>query len=107
VRLKGIDFGGGEALGGKNDIYEIKKTLSKCNDADKKEILSRLLFHQCGFKHCHVIRDDNKIAYMQWIIYPTENVIIHEFGLLPLAIIRFLLSIKDDLHYFSSKCAFA
>jgi len=61
-----------------NDIDEILRSQAECDVSDKKQILSRMLFLKSGFENCHVIRIKNKIAYMQWIIYPTENGIIKE-----------------------------
>jgi hypothetical protein len=63
---------------GENDINEIEKSLAACNIEDKREILARLIFYRSGFKNCYVMRQDGKIAYMQWVIYPTENGIITE-----------------------------
>lgn len=63
---------------GEDDIDDIKDSLASCDAADRKEILARLLFYKSGFKNCYVIRCGNKIAYMQWIIYPEENDVIME-----------------------------
>lgn len=60
------------------DLSEIKKQISILNGEDKKEILSRLLFYKSGFTNCYVYKVNNKIAYIQWIILPSENEIIRK-----------------------------
>jgi hypothetical protein len=62
----------------KSDIQQILVEQVRLNDADKRQLLSRIIFLKSGFENCHVIRVNGKIAHMQWIIYPTENGIIKD-----------------------------
>ncbi|HHL34205.1 MAG TPA: hypothetical protein ENJ30_07565 [Desulfobulbaceae bacterium] len=44
---------------------------------ERKEVVSRVLFYRSGFKNCYVAKTiENEIAYIQWLIYPSENSII-------------------------------
>jgi len=55
------------------DIGAIVKSLDSCTPAEKRDVLAYLLFYQSGFKNCYVIRRDDRVAYMQTLIYPEEN----------------------------------
>ena len=43
---------------------------------DKRELLQRIHFYECGFKNCYAMDVDQSLAYLQWIIYPSENEVI-------------------------------
>lgn len=55
------------------DIGAIMKSLDSCTAAEKRDVLAYLLFYQSGFKNCYVMRRDDRVAYMQTLIYPEEN----------------------------------
>ena len=55
------------------DIGEILISLAGCPVAERRDVLAFLLFFQSGFKNCYVMRRDGKVAYMQTLIFPTEN----------------------------------
>ncbi len=59
-----------------DDIAWIKNNINSLEREDRKEILTRIFFYQSGFKNCYVMRNENGIAYMQWIILPNENQVI-------------------------------
>ena len=59
-----------------SDIQYIKNQLCNMSPDDKSELIIRILFFLNGFKHGYVFRIRDKIAYMQWLIYPHENSII-------------------------------
>ena len=61
-----------------DDYTIIKKNLINLNLDDRREILARLNFYHNGFNNCYVIKSGNEIAYLQWIIFPTENHIIQK-----------------------------
>ncbi len=59
------------------DITEIRDNLKSLGPIDKKELILRLFFYEAGFKNCYVARNTKgQIVYLQWLIYPYENVII-------------------------------
>jgi ribosomal protein S18 acetylase RimI-like enzyme len=58
------------------DINAILNSLGACSAAEKKDVLSYVLFYQSGFKNCYVMRRGDKIAYMQTLILPTDNELI-------------------------------
>lgn len=46
----------------------------------KRELISRILFYRKELNHCYIGKTkDDKIIYLQWLIYPTENDIIKKF----------------------------
>ena len=61
-----------------DDISQILSDLNACNATEKRDVLAYLLFYQNGFKNCYVMRRDNKVAYIQTLIYPAENGLIKE-----------------------------
>jgi hypothetical protein len=61
-----------------DDIAHIEDSLHALDAEDKREVLSRLFFYRSGFRNCYVVRNGEDIAYMQWIILPSENQIIKE-----------------------------
>jgi hypothetical protein len=40
---------------------------------DRQELLARILFFKRGFRHCHAMRENGGIAYLHWLVYPSEN----------------------------------
>ncbi|MBD3347191.1 MAG: hypothetical protein GF401_19225 [Chitinivibrionales bacterium] len=62
----------------KEDIFSLKNRLETLSFYDKRELLSRILFYNSGFTNCYGFFADNKIAYIQWLIYPSENYIIEK-----------------------------
>jgi len=58
------------------DIRGILNSLGTCSEAEKKDVLSYVLFYQSGFKNCYVMRRDDNVAYMQTLILPTDNALI-------------------------------
>lgn len=61
------------------DIREILGCLGSLDGESKKEIISRLLFYDAGFKNCYIARTkNNEIAYLQWLIFPSENSVIEK-----------------------------
>lgn len=61
-----------------HDLVCIRNELRRLPTEDRREILSRLRFYGKGFTNCYVIRNGDDIAYMQWIIFPTENQVLAE-----------------------------
>lgn len=61
------------------DILQIKRQISELNSEDKREVVTRLNFYMVGFKHCYVFKINDTVAYMQWIVYPSENDIISTY----------------------------
>jgi hypothetical protein len=61
----------------KIDDQDLKKIIQmvKLLDPDSKmEVLSRILFYNCGFKNCYIGKTkEGEIAYIQWLVYPYEN----------------------------------
>jgi len=66
------------SLIGADDINQILNSLDTCNDAEKRDVLAYLLFYQSGFKNCYVMKRDDKVAYMQTLIFSEENALISE-----------------------------
>jgi ribosomal protein S18 acetylase RimI-like enzyme len=62
----------------RGDVHEILASLDACCPAEKKDVLAYLLFYQSGFKNCYVMRRDENVAYMQTLIFPSENSLIKE-----------------------------
>ena len=58
------------------DLGGILNSLGACNAAEKRDVLSYVLFYQSGFKNCYVMRRDDNVAYMQTLILPTDNALI-------------------------------
>jgi hypothetical protein len=56
-----------------DDIRKILGNLEACSVAEKRDVLAYLLFYQSGFKNCFVMRREDKVAYMQTLIFPKEN----------------------------------
>jgi len=48
---------------------------------DRRELLSRLLFYKSGFRNCYAMKAGDAIAYLQWLVLPSENsVITKDYG---------------------------
>jgi hypothetical protein len=62
----------------KDDIDLIENSLDTLDKEDRKEVLARLFFYWSGFRNCYVVQAGADIAYLQWIIFPSENHIIKE-----------------------------
>jgi hypothetical protein len=60
------------------DIAQIEASLETLEENERKEVVGRLLFYWSGFRNCYVVKNGGKIAFLQWIIYPSENGIIQE-----------------------------
>ncbi len=93
-RLQGLSsipprkIGGGDIRRVTNSEMEaLYDLLSEQSFDDKRELLQRIQFYECGFRNCYAIDVEQSLAYLQWIIYPSENEIIQaNYGrmLLPL-----------------------
>jgi hypothetical protein len=45
----------------------------------KRELVGRLIFYRSGLKNCYAAKTkEGEIAYIQWIIFPSENEILRE-----------------------------
>jgi hypothetical protein len=62
----------------KEDIAMINDSLNSLDANDKREVLARLMFYWNGFRNCYIVKTGGNVAYMQWIIFPTENQTIKE-----------------------------
>ena len=62
----------------KEDIANMHGCFTTLGGDDKKELLARLFFYRDGFRNCYVTKNGDEIAFMQWIIFPSENEIIKE-----------------------------
>lgn len=58
------------------EIEALYDQLSRLTYDDKRELLQRIDFYESGFRNCYALDVDRSLAYLQWIIYPTENEII-------------------------------
>ena len=61
-----------------NDITYLRRNISLLNEEDRRELLARLFFYESGFTNCYVMRNGTDIAYLQWIIFPSENRVISQ-----------------------------
>ncbi|HDZ03194.1 MAG TPA: hypothetical protein ENH52_17425 [Nitrospirae bacterium] len=62
-----------------NDLEDIIEKIKMLDPVDRQEVISRILFYNTGFRNCYIAKTQNgEIAYMQWLIYPSENSIIKE-----------------------------
>ena len=67
------DPSGELSLINEEDLLKIKQHVKNYTVEDRREILGRIHFYERGFRNCYVMKVDNKIAYLQWILYPDEN----------------------------------
>jgi hypothetical protein len=64
-----------------SDLKALKSQFPSLKDHDRKELMSRLLFYENGFRNCYALKMKGDIAYLQWIIYPEENnLILGKYG---------------------------
>jgi hypothetical protein len=80
--------GSGVELLQPEDLADLYRQLPSLQSADRRELLARILFYKGGFKNCYAIRANASVAYIQWIIYPSENDLLmahHKHRFLPLA----------------------
>jgi len=40
---------------------------------DKRDLLSRILFFNMGFKNCYIVKENGTVAHLQWMVLPSEN----------------------------------
>jgi hypothetical protein len=76
------------------DMAGIKASLGSHPPNERRELVTRLMFFNDGFKHCYGVKRGSEIAYMQWIVLPSENSIIeslHRGRFLPLCQTQVLL----------------
>lgn len=59
------------------DLSSLKEQVQHCTGDDKRELLLRILFYENGFRNCYAYKIAGEIAYLQWIVYPRENDLIH------------------------------
>jgi len=55
------------------DIEDIRGQLESFDPEDRREVMSRLMFYGRGFRNCYVMRQGDELAYIQWVIFPSEN----------------------------------
>ena len=67
---------GALSLMSEQDIADLNRSAESLPPDDRRELVGRLCFYKSGFKNCYVIKSGDDIAYLQWIIYPSENAII-------------------------------
>lgn len=60
-----------------DDIATIQNQMHYVSKEDRKELLIRLLFLKNGFKNCYIFKVNEKIACLQWLVYPCENSILN------------------------------
>ena len=62
------------------DDYDIIHAVNHINGLDgnaRRELISRVLFYRTGIKNCYAVKTkDDILAYLQWLIYPSQNDII-------------------------------
>ena len=58
------------------DFSWIRTHLHDLNSQDKRDLLSRIHFYNNGFHGCYVIKIDDEITCLQWLIEPGENSVI-------------------------------
>lgn len=61
------------------DLQMIKETIKLLGSDDRREILARIQFYERGFQNCYIMKVNNKIAFIQWLIYPSENNTIRKY----------------------------
>jgi hypothetical protein len=56
------------------DMEQAAKYIPQLNLESKMDLISRLLFYRTGIKQCYfATAGAGEAAYLQWLIYPTEN----------------------------------
>ena len=61
-----------------SDLVLLENHAKLLSPDDRRELIGRIRFYESGFKNCYIIKKDDVITYLQWIIYPKENSIIQE-----------------------------
>src|ERR1041384_1112999 len=61
---------------GTDDLHELYERLPRLVGDDRLELMSRLSFYKSGFKNCYRMSSEGSIAYLQWLILPSENDVI-------------------------------
>ena len=56
-----------------DDFEAIRQQVCHTKGKDRKELAYRVYYYQLGFKQAYCVKADQKIAYLQWIIYPEDN----------------------------------
>jgi ribosomal protein S18 acetylase RimI-like enzyme len=60
-----------------DDLQYIIKSISTLDSVSRKDVISRLLFYKSGFTNCYAaVTSEGEVAYLQWLIYPSENALI-------------------------------
>jgi len=80
--------GSGVELLQPDDLADLYRQLPSLRSEDRRELLSRILFFKSGFRNCYAIKVNASVAYIQWIIHPSENDLLlahHKHRFLPLA----------------------
>jgi hypothetical protein len=55
------------------DVELVYNQLPELGYDDKRELLSRILFFNKGFNRCFTVKEKGALAYMQWLVFPSEN----------------------------------
>jgi len=63
---------------GAEEFANLYTRLNSLDSDDKRELMSRLLFYRSGFWNCYTIPADGATAFLEWIIFPSENEIIQK-----------------------------
>lgn len=58
------------------DVVTLQRHLPMLEMEDKRDLLSRIMFYGSGFTNCYAIKQGGDIAFIQWIIFPSENPVI-------------------------------
>ncbi len=61
-----------------DEIDQLYRSLPSLAIDDRRELLSRLLFYKSGFTNCYVMKADDALAYLQWLVLPSENRVIEK-----------------------------
>ena len=61
------------------DFEKIRTQLKCLTRYSRREMLSRINFYNKGFHNCYVMKTDDDIACLQWLIEPKENSIIRQY----------------------------
>ena len=61
-----------------DDFKTISQQLGRTEGKDRKELAYRIYYYKLGFDRAYCVKANQKIAYLQWIIYPDENEILQK-----------------------------
>src|SRR5437870_5187875 len=70
--------GSGLQLVRADEVDQLYNSLPSLAIDDRRELLSRLLFYKSGFTNCYVMKADDAIVYLQWLVLPSENSVIEK-----------------------------